>query len=119
MTFCKEFSMTSRFKTNVSFAVPKDSSVEKGRSNLLTIKNNEEEQVSLRARATLMLVIIDHIKAKKLTQTKAATLCQITQPGMSNLMTGKIENFSLDRLVVLVKRLGIKVQIDALEETVS
>lgn len=119
MTFCKEFSMPFQFKTNVSFPFPKDSTVEKGRSKLIAIKNNEEEQVSLRARATLMLVIIDHIKTKKLTQVKAAALCQITQPGMSNLMTGKIENFSLDRLVLIVKRLNIKVQIDALEETTT
>lgn len=108
--------MNSKFSTNAVFPEPKDSTVEKGRIKLLTIKDNENELVSLRARATLMLVIIDHIKTKKLTQTKAATLCQITQPGMSNLMTGKIENFSLDRLVVIVKRLKIKVQIDALEE---
>lgn len=108
--------MNSKFSTNAVFPEPKDSTVEKGRIKLLTIKDNENELVSLRARATLMLVIIDHIKTKKLTQTKAATLCQITQPGMSNLMTGKIENFSLDRLVVIIKRLKIKVQIDALEE---
>lgn len=108
--------MNSKFSTNAVFPEPKDSTVEKGRIKLMTIKDNENELVSLRARATLMLVIIDHIKTKKLTQTKAATLCQITQPGMSNLMTGKIENFSLDRLVVIVKRLKIKVQIDALEE---
>lgn len=108
--------MNSKFSTNAVFPEPKDSTVEKGRTKLLTIKDNENELVSLRARATLMLVIIDHIKTKKLTQTKAATLCQITQPGMSNLMTGKIENFSLDRLVVIVKRLKIKVRIDALEE---
>lgn len=108
--------MNSKFSTNAVFPEPKDSTVEKGRIKLLTIKDNENELVCFRARATLMLVIIDHIKTKKLTQTKAATLCQITQPGMSNLMTGKIENFSLDRLVVIVKRLKIKVQIDALEE---
>lgn len=108
--------MNSKFSTNAVFPEPKDSTVEKGRIKLMTIKDNQNELVSLRARATLMLVIIDHIKTKKLTQTKAATLCQITQPGMSNLMTGKIENFSLDRLVVIVKRLKIKVQIDALEE---
>ena len=59
MTFCKEFSMPFQFKTNVSFPFPKDSTVEKGRSKLIAIKNNEEEQVSLRARATLMLVIIN------------------------------------------------------------
>lgn len=109
--------MGSKFHTNVSFPVPKPVSIDKGRNNLLAIKDNEEESTHLRARATLMLVIIDHIKAKKLTQAKAAELCQITQPGISNLMTGKIENFSLDRLVTIVKRLKIKVHIDALEET--
>ena len=39
--------MGSKFHTNVSFPVPKPASIDKGRNNLLAIKDNERVSVTI------------------------------------------------------------------------
>ena len=70
-----------------------------------------EEAESLRLRAALMVEIRRLVKARRLTQTAAARLFGVTQPRMSDLVRGKIELFSLDTLVDMLARVGMKVHL--------
>ena len=51
------------------------------------------------------------IKAKKLTQAKAAKLLGVSQSRVSDLVRGKWEKFSLEMLITLATRAGIRVRI--------
>jgi predicted XRE-type DNA-binding protein len=66
---------------------------------------------TMKHRSTLMMAISEHIKAKGLNQTEAATLFAVSQPRISNLMRGKIGMFSIDTLVAMLAVAGIGVDI--------
>jgi predicted XRE-type DNA-binding protein len=70
-----------------------------------------KEAESLRLRAELMLEVRRLIRARKLTQRSAATLLGVTQPRISDLIRGKIDLFSIDSLVNMLARGGIRVQL--------
>ena len=56
--------------------------------------------------------IAERIKEQGLTQTQAAEVLHITQPRVSALLTGKINDFRLDSLVDMAHRLGMHVSIN-------
>jgi len=62
-------------------------------------------------RADLMADTRKIIKAKKLTQAKAAKLLGVSQSRVSDLVRGKWEKFSLEMLITLATRAGIRVRI--------
>ena len=64
---------------------------------------------NLQARAELMFALEDHIKAKGWTQKEAASQLGVAQPRISELKHGKIDLFSLDQLVTLLSRVGLRV----------
>ena len=66
---------------------------------------------SLRLRAALMVEIKQLMKVRGLTQTAAARLFAVSQPRMSDLVRGKIDLFSLDTLVDMLARVGMRVQL--------
>jgi predicted XRE-type DNA-binding protein len=70
-----------------------------------------KEAESLRLRAQLMVEVRRLIQARKLTQRLAASLLGVTQPRISDLIRGKIELFSIDTLVNMLARAGIRVQL--------
>jgi predicted XRE-type DNA-binding protein len=49
------------------------------------------------------------IKAKKLSQTKAAELFGVSQSRVSDLARGKWEKFSLEMLIILATKAGMRV----------
>ena len=63
------------------------------------------------ARAQLLCYIVTEIKQRGLTQTKAASLLGVPQPHISLLLQAKMSNFSLERLLQMVARLGLDVAI--------
>ena len=65
----------------------------------------------LSVRSHLMMAIEQLIKARGLTQTRAARLFGVTQPRVSDLVRGRIELFSIDALVEMLGRAGIGVSI--------
>ena len=67
---------------------------------------------NLKLRSALMIEIAERVKNQGLTQTKAAELLQITQPRVSALLKGKINDFRLDSLVDMAHRLGMRVSIN-------
>ena len=70
-----------------------------------------KEAESLRLRAQLMVEVRRLIRARKLTQRAAAKLLGVTQPRISDLIRGKIDLFSIDTLVNMLARGGIRVEL--------
>lgn len=62
-------------------------------------------------RVALAREIANVVSAKGLNQREAAALLGTAQPRISALMTGKVEGFSMDRLVTYLNLLGEDVHI--------
>jgi predicted XRE-type DNA-binding protein len=69
------------------------------------------EAESLRLRAELMTRIRRLIEGRRLTQVAAARLFGVTQPRVSDLVRGKIDLFSIDTLVDMLARAGVRVRL--------
>jgi predicted XRE-type DNA-binding protein len=63
------------------------------------------------AKARLASTISDLIEKQGLTQTQAAKLLETTQPKVSNLINGRLDGFSLERLARFLNTLGRDVEI--------
>jgi predicted XRE-type DNA-binding protein len=70
-----------------------------------------DEAAVLQMRADLMADLRKVIKAKKLTQAKAAQILKVSQSRVSDLMRGKWEKFSLEMLISLATRAGLHVSL--------
>jgi predicted XRE-type DNA-binding protein len=70
-----------------------------------------EEAINLKIRADLMIDLRRFIQSQKWTQTEAAEFFGETQPRISNLMNGDIDRFSIDKLVQMLTRAGMDMQI--------
>ena len=68
-----------------------------------------DEAAILQMRADLMADLRKFIKAKKLTQAKAAETLGISQSRVSDLIRGKWERFSLEMLITLATRAGMHI----------
>ena len=63
------------------------------------------------AKAEIVMQIEDIIKRGKMTQSEAAKRLGIAQPRVSDLLRGRLDLFSLDKLMRFVRELGNSVQI--------
>ena len=68
-----------------------------------------DEAAILQMRADLMADLRKFIKAKKLTQAKAAEILGVSQSRVSDLIRGKWERFSLEMLITLATKAGMRV----------
>jgi predicted XRE-type DNA-binding protein len=75
------------------------------------IEDSAPEAASMRLRAELANEIIERLRARKLTQAKAAELIGVTQPRVSDLMRGRLNLFSLDSLVDIADRIGLRTRV--------
>ena len=71
----------------------------------------QEEAENLRIRAALMVELTERIRTAGWTQKEAAGTVGVSQPRISDLMRGKIDVFSIDTLVAMLARAGIKTSI--------
>jgi len=71
----------------------------------------EQEAENLRLRAELMIAVTQLIDAQGLTQARAAKLFGVTQPRVSDLVRGKIHLFSIDTLVGMLGRAGVRTSV--------
>jgi predicted XRE-type DNA-binding protein len=76
------------------------------------LEDDPVRQENLKLRSALMMEIAERIKNQGLTQTQAAEVLYITQPRVSALLKGKINDFRLDSLVDMAHRLGMHVSIN-------
>jgi predicted XRE-type DNA-binding protein len=70
---------------------------------------SEDEAAILQMRADLMADLRKFIKAKRLTQAKAAEILGVSQSRVSDLIRGKWERFSLEMLITLATKAGMRV----------
>ncbi len=84
--------------------------VEAGSGNVFVDLGLPQPELAL-AKAELVRRISDLIAAKKLTQGKAAELLGLDQPKVSALVRGRVEGYTLDRLMRYLTVLGQRVEI--------
>ncbi|HVB57507.1 MAG TPA: helix-turn-helix transcriptional regulator [Candidatus Acidoferrales bacterium] len=63
------------------------------------------------AKADLAIRISEAIRARRLTQTRAALILKIDQPKISRLLRGQLSGFSTERLMHFLTLLGRDVEI--------
>ncbi len=86
------------------------STIEKSSGNIfadLGLPNPQE----LLLKASIVSEIANAMKLKKLTQAKAAVLTGIAQPDLSNLLRGRTQGFSVERLMFMLTKLGRDVEV--------
>lgn len=64
------------------------------------------------AKRALTAIISDGVEQQGITQSNAATALGIPQPKVSALMNGRLDGFSLERLIELLGNLGRTVTIE-------
>lgn len=72
---------------------------------------DQDEAEHLRIRSALMATLREVLERRKLTQAEAASLFEVSQPRVSDLVRGKIGLFSIDTLVDMLARVGIRVEV--------
>jgi predicted XRE-type DNA-binding protein len=72
---------------------------------------SQDEAAILQMRADLMADLRKFIKTKALTQAKAAEILGVSQSRVSDLTRGKWERFSLEMLITLATRAGMRVSL--------
>jgi predicted XRE-type DNA-binding protein len=70
-----------------------------------------EEAAILKMRADLMADLRKLIEVKKLTQAQAAEVLGVSQARVSDLVRGKWEKFSLEMLITLATRAGMRISL--------
>jgi len=75
------------------------------------IADSPEEALNMKLRASLIRAIRIKVAVAGWTQAKTACQLGITQPRVSDLLSGKLSKFSLDALVNMLARLGGEVEL--------
>ncbi|MBC8553533.1 MAG: XRE family transcriptional regulator [Candidatus Brocadiales bacterium] len=76
------------------------------------LEENPVRAENLKLRSKLMIAISEHIKQQNLKQKEIAEILHITQPRVSSLLQGKINNFRLDSLIDMAHRLGLRISME-------
>ena len=76
------------------------------------IEDDPVKQGNLKLRSQLMIEINTRLEQEDKRQSEIAEQLQTTQPRVSALHKGKINDFRLDTLIDFATRLGLKVSID-------
>lgn len=56
----------------------------------------------------LLMLVIQKVREKEISQSKVAEITGMTQPRVSNLMKGYLDKFSIDMLISVALKLEIK-----------
>ena len=87
--------------------------ITKGSDNIFEDLGFEaEEAMNLKIRADLMLKLRSYIEAQGWTQQQTADFFAETQPRISNLMNGDISRFSVDKLINMLAKAGMKIKVE-------
>lgn len=70
------------------------------------------EANNLRIRAQLMIAIKKYIQENNLTQAEAAEQMGVDQPRVNKILKGQIELFTIDKLIIMLERVGIHASLD-------
>ena len=72
---------------------------------------SKEEAEHLLIRADLLIQVQKAITSRKLKQAEAAKILRVTQPRVSDLLSGRIDLFSTDALIDMLARLRVGVRL--------
>ena len=75
------------------------------------IEGSGEAAANMKVRAELMIALQERVKRQAGTQSDKATRLGINQPRLNDLLRGRIGKFSLDALVNLASRAGLRVNL--------
>lgn len=73
--------------------------------------DNPKDAEWLKIRSDLMCEISSYIRKQGWTQKRTAKICNVTQPRINELLTGKLSRFSLGSLAKIAINLGLKVTV--------
>jgi predicted XRE-type DNA-binding protein len=76
------------------------------------IADSPEDAAMMTMRSNVMIAIKDAVRSWNTTQAQAARRLGVTQPRLNDLLQGRISKFSLDTLMTLAARAGLRVKID-------
>jgi predicted XRE-type DNA-binding protein len=79
------------------------------------LEDTPAEAANMSMRSALLIAIEQKVRSWKVTQTEAAARLGLTQPRLSDLLRGRIANFSLDALVELAAKVGLSVRLDIVD----
>lgn len=77
---------------------------------------SKAEAANLLVRSELMMEIQKIIEREGLTQKDAAKRLGVTQPKVSNLLNGKIDTFTIDKLVNMLARVGRRTDVKVVRD---
>jgi predicted XRE-type DNA-binding protein len=69
------------------------------------------ETLALKFRARILSAILDEIQKKKYRQSQLVQILDEHQPVISNLLRGKLDSMSLDKLLFYADRLGLQLEV--------
>jgi predicted XRE-type DNA-binding protein len=70
-----------------------------------------EEAIALKIKADLMIVLEKAIKKANLSQVKAAEILGIARPRLNQMMKGRLQGVTIDKMVEMVGRTGRTVDV--------
>ncbi len=76
------------------------------------LTDSPEESANMTMRSNLLIALQLKVKSWEVTQAEAARRLGVTQPRLNDLLRGKIDKFSLDKLINLAIHAGISVRLD-------
>ena len=79
------------------------------------LEDTPAEAENMKIRSGLMMAIRDFIETKKLSQAEAARLFNVTQPRISELLRGKTDLCSIDKLINMLAQGGLHVEMRVAE----
>ena len=86
--------------------------ITRGSGNVfLDLGFGKDEAENLKLRAELMMKIEDYVRVSGRTQVEAAKRLGLSQPRLNDLLRGKIDKFSLDALVNMLAKAGMRIEI--------
>ncbi len=90
----------------------RDSQITDSSGNVFTDLGFEKvEAENLLVRSKLMAAVKSYIEMEGITQTEAAVRFKVAQPRISEIYQGKVELFSVDKLINMLARVGQHVEI--------
>ncbi len=88
--------------------------ISKGYRNVFeALEDDPAMAQNLKIRSELMITLRQYIEEAGLDQKEAAEVFGVYQPRISDLMRGKIDKFTIDKLVNMLARIGKTVKVKA------
>lgn len=76
------------------------------------IEDDHVQAANLKLRSKLMMEVSEYVTQSGLTQAEAAKCLGTTQPRLNDVLKGRIEKCTVDRLVNMLSAVGYQVNLD-------